>query len=190
MRVQIQGPTIGRALPQPWQQLQLRMKKPESWFHYRGRRRGRRVFFMNKGGRILPGWDVDFNGARGAVGRVDFLEAFSQLMDSDTDDCVRLGIEIVPASECFNGERGLGDLAGLTLEMLLTDELQHSSKVVGACPTLQNSTANRVLHALSHWRSNQLPLLMRLRAGVKVIAHECLGALTLGAVARPAIHCP
>ena len=53
-------------------------------------------------------------------------------MDSDTDDGVRLGIEIVPAPESFNGECMLCNLASLALEMLLTDELQHLRKVVGA----------------------------------------------------------
>ena len=53
-------------------------------------------------------------------------------MDSDTDDGVCLGIEIVPAPESFNRERGLGDLTGVALEMLLTDELEHSSEIVGA----------------------------------------------------------
>jgi hypothetical protein len=53
-------------------------------------------------------------------------------MGSYSDDCVDLGIEIVSASECFNGERVLGDLAGLTLEMLLTDELKHLGEVVRA----------------------------------------------------------
>jgi hypothetical protein len=52
-------------------------------------------------------------------------------MDSDTDDGVRLGIEIVPAPESFNGERGLRDLASVALEVLLANELEHSGEVMG-----------------------------------------------------------
>jgi hypothetical protein len=63
---------------------------------------------------------------------MDLLEAFSQLVGGHTDDCVHLGIEITSASESFNGERLLGDLTSLTLEMLLTDERQHLGEVVGA----------------------------------------------------------
>jgi hypothetical protein len=46
-----------------------------------------------------------------------------------------LGIEIASATESLNGERVLRDLTTLTLEMLLTDELEHLGNVVG---TAQN----------------------------------------------------
>ncbi len=42
------------------------------------------------------------------------------------------GLKSFSASESFNGERVLGDLTSLTLEVLLADELQHLSEVVGA----------------------------------------------------------
>jgi hypothetical protein len=87
---------------------------------------------VGEGGSILPGWNLNLNSVRGSGARIDFLEAFSQLMGGHADDCVNLGIEIVPASESFNGERALGDLTSLTLEMLLADELQHLREVVGA----------------------------------------------------------
>jgi hypothetical protein len=87
---------------------------------------------VDEGGRILPGWNLDLYGTRGSGVRIDFLEAFSQLMGGHTDDCVQLGIEITSASESFNRERLLGDLTSLTLEMLLTDERQHLGEVVGA----------------------------------------------------------
>jgi hypothetical protein len=75
---------------------------------------------------------MDLDGARGSWARIDFLEPFSQLMGGHTDDCVQLRIEIAPAPESFNGECMLCNLASLALEMLLTDELQHLRKVVGA----------------------------------------------------------
>lgn len=53
-------------------------------------------------------------------------------MGGHTDDCVHLGIEVAPASESFNSEHMLGDLTILTLEMLLTDELQHLGEIMGA----------------------------------------------------------
>jgi hypothetical protein len=63
-------------------------------------------------------------------------------MGGDTNDCVHLGIEITPASESLDSERVLGDLASLTLEMLLTDELQHLGEVVG---TAQHSGSQQPL---------------------------------------------
>jgi hypothetical protein len=97
-----------------------------------GGKPGLLLLLIDKGRGILSGRNVDLYGARGSRACIDFLKVFPQLVNRDTDDCVHLRIEIAPAPESFNGERVFSDLAGLTLKMLLANELQHSGEVAGS----------------------------------------------------------